>query len=104
MLSKFKGFGLRATLGALALGIGLAGAAVATAPQAKAYDGWHHGWHAGYGWRGGWYGPRVSYGWGAYPRYYGYRPYYRPYYPGYYSPPAYYYPPYGGLTVTIPIR
>jgi hypothetical protein len=104
MFSKFKRFGSRATLGALALGIGLAGAAVATAPKAAA-DDWHHGWHGG-GYYGshGWYGPRVSYGWrGYYPGYtYGYRPYY--YYPSYYYPPAYYYPPYGGVTVTVPIR
>ena len=104
MLSKIKKFGFRATLGALALGAGLAGAAVATAPNAEAqtYYGWHRGGY-GYGWHG-YYAPRVAYSWGAYPRYYyGYRPYYRPYYPGYYYP-GYYYPPYGGLSVTIPIR
>ena len=41
-----KRFGLRTTLGAVALGLGLAGAVSVSAP-AKA-DGWHHG-HGGYG-------------------------------------------------------
>lgn len=96
-----KRFGLRATLGAVALGLGLAGAAVSVSTPAKA-DGWHHyGWHGGYygGWHGWYGGPRVVYNYG-YPYYYP-RP--RVYYPPAYTcPPAYY--PYGGVTVTVPIR
>ena len=84
-----KGFRLRATLGAVALGLGLAGAASMAAPAQA--DEWHH-WHRGYGWHG-WYGPRVTFG-------YGY-PYYYPR-PRVYYPPAYY--PYGGVTVTVPVR
>ena len=94
-----KGFGLRATLGAVVLGLGLAGAASLSAP-AKA-DEWHH-WHGGYGWHGWYGGPRVVYSYG-YPYYYpGPRIYYPP---TYYAPPAYYGYPYGGgVSVTIPIR
>ena len=89
-----KRFGLRATLGAVALGLGLAGAAAVSTPAQA--DEWHHGWHGGYH---GWYGPRVTFGYG-YPYYYP-RP--RIYYPPVYAyPPAYY--PYGGVTVTVPVR
>ena len=92
-----KRFGLRATLGAVALGLGLAGAASVSTPAQA--DEWHHGWHGGYGGYHGWYGPRVTFGYG-YPYYYP-RP--RVYYPpAYVYPPAYY--PYGGVTVTVPIR
>ena len=102
--SNKKGFGLHVTLGALALGVALAGAAAA---PAKA-DGWHHEGHD----RGrahGWYGPRFGLGFGIYPPAYYYPPRPRVYYPPTYYPPAYYAPTYygpayGGLNVTIPIR
>jgi len=105
MLSmNVKRFGLRTALGAVALGLGLAGAAAVSTPAQA--DEWHHGWHGGYGggYYGGYhgyYGPRVTFGYG-YPYYYP-RP--RVYYPpAYYAPPAYYGAPYGGLSVTVPIR
>jgi hypothetical protein len=61
-----KGSGLHTTLGAVALGLGLAGAMSVSAP-AKA-DGWHHGHRGGYGGWHGYYGPRVTFGYG-YPYY-----------------------------------
>ena len=103
MLSmNMKKFGMKATLGAVALGLGLAGAASVSTPAMA--DGWHHGgggWHGGYGGYHGWYGPRVTFGYG-YPYYY---PAPRVYYPPAYYPPAYYGYPYGGgVSVTVPVR
>jgi len=96
---KVQRFGM--ILGAAALSVTLVGAVAA---PAKA-DGWHHGWHRGgeHGWDHGWYGPRVGLGFGVYPPAYYYPPQPRVYYPpAYYGAP--YYPSYGGLNVTIPIR